>query len=108
MVLHIPDAGMNSLLKLLHVLFHVLGRFSPVISSVATSMPSSVYLMQKSAGQSGQFTKYIVCCKCHTLYRLDDAIIRTGTHESSKACCFIRFPNPPHKRFRAVCGQLLL
>lgn len=99
---------MNTLLKFLHLLFRVLGRFSPVISAMATAIPSSVYLMQKSAGHSGQFTKYVVCCKCHTLYKLDDAITCAGTHESSKACCYIRFPNHPHRRFRAVCGQQLL
>ena len=32
---YIPDSAMNSLLKFLHLHFHVLGRFSPVISAMA-------------------------------------------------------------------------
>ena len=105
---YISDAGMNSLLKFLCLLFRVLGRFSPVIATLTSSFPSSVYSLEKSIKHSIQFKKFVVCCKCHCLYRLDSSFILTGTHLTSKSCTFVRFPDHPLCRFRVACGQLLL
>ena len=97
---YIPDSAM-----FLHVVFCVLGRLSLEISSMASSIPSSVHLLGKFSGHSAEFMKYMVCPKCHHLYNFSDCITHTGY---SKPCNFIKFPNHPHSRHRAECGQLLL
>lgn len=77
--------------------------FSPEISSMASSIPSSVYSLGKFSGCSAEFLK---CLKCHHLCNFSDCITHTGY---SKTCSnFIKFLNHPHSRHRAECGQLLL
>ena len=105
---YIPDSAMNALLKFLCVLFSVLGRFSPVIASMASAIPSSVYSLGRAVGNSVGFMKYVVCPKCHKLYKLSDCISQVGARQSSTLCTFIQFPNHPYRRFRVECGQLLL
>lgn len=99
---------MTALLKFLRVVFQVLGQFSNVIASLAQSIPSSVYSLEKSIGHSVHFTKYVVCPKCHHLYKFDECVIHTGDRKRSKTCAFIQFPNHPQHRFRKECGHLLL
>ena len=54
---YIPDLAMNALLKFLHAFFCVLGRSSPVISSMVSSIPSSVHSLGKASRQSVDFLK---------------------------------------------------
>ena len=99
---YIPDSAMNALLKFLHAFFRVLGRSSPVISSMVSSIPSSVYSLGKASGQS---TKFVVCPKCHYLYKFNECVIVNEPFHNSKSCTFVRFP---HHSQRAECGHILL
>ena len=105
---YIPDSAMNALLKFLHVLFRVLGRSSPAISSLVSSIPSSVHSLGKTSRQSINFTKFVVCPKCHHLYKFDDCIIYRESIQDSKTCTFIRFPHHSQIKRRGECGHLLL
>lgn len=69
---YIPDACMNALLKFLCVLFKLLGLTSASISSMAAAIPTSVYKLQRYTGCSNYFTSYVVCPKCHYLYKYND------------------------------------
>ena len=69
---YMPDTAMNALLKFLHVLFIVLGHFSPKIASLVDLIPSSVYSLGKILGHSLQYTKYVVCPKCHRLCTFEE------------------------------------
>ena len=105
----IPDAAMDALLKFIGVLFRVLGRLSSVVASIALAIPNSVYRLRKTAKNSRNFTRYVVCPKCHQLYAFGDCVIVSGGQHSSKTCTYIRFPNHPHRRQRThECGQILM
>ena len=102
------DTAMNALLKFLHVLFIVLGHFSPKIASLVDLIPSSVYSLGKILGHSLHYTKYVVCPKRHRLYTFKECVTLTSGRQCSKTCTFVRFPNHPQHRFRRECGHLLL
>ena len=104
----IPDAAMNALLKFLSVLFRVMGRFSTFVASIAPTIPSSVFMLRKAGNKSSDFTKYVVCPRCHRLYRFSDCVTVLDEHQDSKTCTYVRFPNHPQERCRAECGCVLL
>ena len=105
----IPDAAMNALLKFIGVLLRVLGRLSPLVASVALAIPTSVYRLRQTAKNSIDFTRYVVCPKCHKLYTFSDCVTVSGEQRSSKTCTYICFPNHPHSRHRThECGQILM
>ena len=106
---YIPGAAINALLKFLSVLFRVLGPHSTVIAHLAASMPTSVYCLNKHVNPT-DIRYFVVCRKCHHLYKFDDCIDKLSTtgEKVSKLCSFIRFPNHTQERFRVECSQVLL
>ena len=105
---YITDACMNALLKFLCVLFKVLGLTSTRISSIAANFPSSVYKLRHHMDKAQQFDTFVVCSKCHQLYKFEDCLNDSEGDIFSKTCSYIRFPNHPLNRFRLQCGQPLL
>ena len=90
-------------------MLRILGRHSTVVGSLAVSIPSSVYNLNKHVRSSG--VRYlVVCCKCHQLYSFNNCVDKLDTtgEQYSKHCPFVRFPNHPQERFRIACGQVLL
>ena len=105
---YIPNRAMDALVKFLGVLFNVLGRFCSPIASMARIFPSSLYRLQKSVKNSADFTKFVVCPKCHKLYKFNDCITVAGAHQSSSTCMYVKFPSHPQLHRRRECGHLLL
>lgn len=105
---YITDACMNALLKFLCVLFKVLGLDSARISSIAATLPSSEYKLKHYLGKAQRLDTFVVCTKCHQLYKFEDCLNDGRVDSSSKTCSYIRFPNHPLNRFRLECGQPLL
>lgn len=104
----IPNAAMNALLKFLSVLFRVMGRFSAFVASVVPAIPPSVFMLRKASNNYSDFTKYVVCSRCHRLYRFSDCVTVSDEHQGSKTCAYVRFPNHPQARSRGECGCALL
>ena len=82
---YIPDAGMNSLLKFLHILFRILGRFSPVIANMTSSFPSSLYCLERSIQHSIQFKKLlfvvsVIVCTDLTIASLTLGFTKLANH----------------------------
>ena len=105
---YIPDRAIDALLKFLGVFFYVLGRFCSPMASLARIFPSSLYRLRKSIKNSADFTKFVVCPKCHKLYKFDDCITVAGAHQSSSTCIYVKFPSHPQLHRRHECGHLLL
>ena len=75
--------------------------------TIALAVPSSIYSLRKHHCHS-QIMKFVVCPKCHKLYRFDKCVILSRGQETSKTCDFVRFPNHPQVKQRSPCGATLL
>ena len=62
----------------------------------------------KVFGNDLKIYEYVVCRNCHSLYDFADCIVRTGRHEQSKLCHFVKFPNHPNISQRKECATELL
>lgn len=80
---YIPDAAINALLKFLHVLFVVLGRFSTLAASIASLFPSSIHMLRKELNEPKSVIKFVVCQKCHRLYNFDECVSLSGPNFSN-------------------------
>lgn len=101
----LSDAASNYILKFLTVF---LGLFSQIISPgnvIVAKVPSSIYTMRQMLGGIVEFTRFVVCRKCHHVYKLKNCKDRNGL---SKKCEFVIFPNHPQRRMRQPCGTILL
>ena len=104
---YISDTAMNLILKFMHVFFRVLSRFSSFLVPIASSMPSSTYLLRQTSHKIN-FKRYVVCPNCHRLYYYQDCITRCGSKLSSKTCPFVEFPNHTQHQHTTPCGHILL
>ena len=86
---YISEAAIECLLKFLHSLFVIIGRFSDIGSAIAQHLPKSVYSLRKFACVTDHFEKLVVCSKCNSVYKMSDCIERRGV---SKMCEFKEFP----------------
>ena len=75
---YIPEAAIECLLKFLHSLFVLIGKFSDIGSSIAQHMPKSVYSLKKFAGITDHFEKLVVCSKCNSVYKMNDCVQKTS------------------------------
>ncbi len=104
----IPNAAINLLVNFLNSLFLLLGKFSQTIQHIYTAFPKSLPAMLKLAGFRQPFSKFIVCCKCLTIYDYNQCIESIGSQRVSKKCQFIAYPNHTQHSRRKVCDYLLL
>lgn len=100
---YIPDSAVNCLLKFLYVFLCIIGRHSDFVAHLAASFPNSVYKLQKYFGIKEEFTRFVVCRKCYSVYEFKNCIDRHGVRLISKTCTYRSDPNS-----RLQCGALLL
>ena len=82
------------------------------LQSCLDLFPKTLYSAKKIAGLSSiddLFSKWVVCTKCHTLYRYEDSfkVLQNGRRVSQK-CSFVPFPNHTFASGRKRCGARLL
>lgn len=65
---YIPDAALDYLIKFLCVFFSVVSRSSAFVSNITQTFPKSLYELRKRYSVAQSFKKYVVCCKCCTIY----------------------------------------
>ena len=103
------DAVINAVLKFMKTFFRVVGQFSEFVAQLSQAIPSSLYALRKNTlDENTEFMKFVVCPKCHKLYRFADCVEKNQGLESSKKCAFIRYPLHPHSMRRKPCDSLLL
>lgn len=90
----ISNAAISWLLKFLHALLLLLGKFSCKISAIANAFPRSLYHYNNLIFQDS-FKKFNVCKRCDSIYTHDECI-------RVKNCSY-----KPYPRSRG-CGELLL
>ena len=88
---YIPDYALECLLKFLYTLFVIIGRSSEVAKNIAEQLPRSMYSLRKYVGVANNFEKFVVCCKCNSIYNMKDCFERPGVSKfqefSSKSPC---------------------
>lgn len=108
-VFHIPDSAMEFLITFLKKLFHVISLSNGWFRDLASGFPSSLYYLKKKLNLlEDKFTKYVVCPKCHALYKFENCHTIVGGQNVSKRCSFIKFPNHRQQWRRKECGASLL
>ena len=90
---YLPDAALKSLLKFLHTVLVIIGRYSDFVARMADAFPTSLYLLHKYFGISEDFKRYVVCKKCYSVYDYKFCIERIGTTSHSKLCTHKEHPN---------------
>ena len=95
------------LLCFLHILFGIVGQFSPVVAIMANTFPKSKYNAQKAVGIDISFTKFVLCPKCFKRYDFKDTWQMVDSHQLINNCSFVLYPNHPHRSRRTPNTPLL-
>lgn len=108
---HISDRAIAYLLAFLSALFSHLSSEtnSPShIQNFCNNCPKTLYSARKVLKLKRSVEKYVVCPRCHHLYKESDCIsIVQGKHTSCE-CEFVKFPHHPHAVRRKKCGVSLM
>ena len=108
-VFYIPDSAMEYFITFLKRLFQVISHSNIWFQDIASGFPSSLYNLKKKLNLlDDKFTKYVVCPKCHSIYKFEDCFHIAGGQNVSKHCAFIKFPNHRQHWRRKECGAPLL
>ena len=71
--------------------------------------PTTLYSMRKQLKLKSPCTTYVVCPKCHTLYKKADCFkTRSDGSTTTLWCTHIKFPNHPRSTNRKECGTELM
>ena len=106
---NITDSCLEMLIKFIKVFFSALAKHFHVLKDIALSLPTSLYTYQSLIGcQEDKFIRYVVCTKCHKLYKLSDAFTTIQGEKVSQKCSNVLFPQHPRKGNRKPCGQSLM
>ena len=106
---HISDNAMEFLLGALKQCFEVAGMSSQWLFGVAIAFPGTLYYFRKELGfVKDSFVKYVVCTKCHSLYKFDQCYRTVGSSRVPNKCSFVKFPNHRQGWRRQKCGTALL
>ena len=101
--------AVGHLIKFFHTLLDSLSHYSAFIASLAALFPPSIYLAKKYLKLDKEnFSRFVVCAGCHTLYHFRDCYERVGSQHVAKVCSHVPFPNHPHASRRKACGHKLV
>ena len=107
----LSDNALDVLLRFLAMFFRSLGqRVTALPTSFIDALPSSIHSARKVAGsERDRFDRYVCCSGCHSLYSLDECVIRMPDGQlESKKCSYVQFPSHPQCQHRKPCGTLLM
>ena len=101
-VYRVSNAAMNTLLKFISAFVRVVGKFT--IGQESTVFPHTVsrahsYLRNT---HNDDFTVYVVCPKCDSIYEYDDCVVYVQGKKQSKHCKHIAYPNHPNVSRRSA------
>ena len=83
--------------------------FSFLPQSFISKLPRSVRAARSCKSGQTDFTRYVCCRSCYSIYPWDDCINKLDSGEiESKVCSFKRFPHHPQLQHRHSCGTTLM
>ena len=85
----LTDQALAWLLKFLCSLLNVLGMFSNKLQDISSELPQSVYSLTNCVFSDtvDLFKKRAVCKRCHSIYRFQDCVERTGSINAHTVLC---------------------
>lgn len=109
---HISDKALDTLFLILKVILSFLNRFVNFgfLIHALNCIPQSLKQAKKMAGLiHDEFSKYVVCPECDSLYDFDNVVKRDRRNGNvSATCTTVHFPHHPHKSKRKACGAALM
>ena len=100
---------MAFLITFLKRLFEIISWSNTWFQDIAAGFPSSLYSLKKELHLlNDKFVKYVVCPKCHNIYKFEDCYYSIEGRHVSKRCTFIKFPQHRQQWRRQECGTSLL
>ena len=108
----ISDRALSHLLLffsvlLRHLSFHV--QNSPLLVTFVNKFPTTLYTLRKQLKQNSSYTTYIVCPRCHSLYKESECLpVTDSVGAFSPMCDYVEYPNHPQIARRKKCGTNLL
>ena len=81
---------------------------SGVLRDFLLHFPRTLYSLKQWVNLSKSFEEYVVCARCHTLYKKSECILRLPSGERGLKCDYVRYPNHPQRAHRKKCGTELM
>lgn len=108
-VFKISDTAINVLFSFFALFFATIARTKPTVThSFAGLLPMSKHVACSRLSSGKQFTRYVCCPACHSIYNRKECIILgQNGHSESKHCSFQKYPNHPQTQHRNECGHRL-
>ena len=102
--------AVNALVSFLHYFLKFLAKFAPVLVALSSIFPKSLHMLHKHVGlNKDDFTKYVVCKSCHSIYLYEDCFEKLSNGQSVPiTCTYYAFPQHPNMSQRKACGHRLL
>lgn len=101
----ITDRALAHFLRFQSACYDYLGKKSDFCSEIAKDVPATLPNLKKKVGHTSEFTRYVICEQCKSLYDYKDCYVDVGGKKEPKFCTYIALPNST-KRKR--CGHPLL
>ena len=108
----VSDAGVMALLSVLSKIFKMLSRNfdeGSILQQLAVALPTTLNGTMSLIGlDKDNFTLYIVCPRCSSVFSYDSGFSVTNGQRASNCCLHVPWPNHifPSKRLR--CGEILM
>lgn len=108
----VSDRALSHLLTFLSVLFSHLCSYVkevPYFIAFAKTFPTTLYSLRKCLKLKNSYVTYVVCPRCHTLYKESQCLV-TGSDgvTASLKCSHIEYPDHPQQAHRKKCGAELM
>lgn len=108
----VSDVGINVVLAFLanFILLLVTVFGAQQLQEFVSQLPRCVVSARAYlGGNRDDFSKYVSCQKCHSVYNLENStILQLDKSIVSTKCNFIRFPQHPKQVHRQPCGTFLM
>ena len=105
----ISDSAVAALLSFLSTLFLAFTGVNKFFQAVYENFPRTIKsLWDLNGNQRGAFTKFVVCPKFYSLYKVTDCYYINRGERHAKQCTFIEFLNHRQRQRRAPCGADLV
>ena len=90
------------------MLFTILATCSSTIAKISELFPKSFHTMKDILKlNEDDFTRFVVCPKCHSIYRFEECFIDSAC-KIPRLCSTCEYPHHPHRSRRLPCGAKLL
>jgi hypothetical protein len=105
----VSDKALDVLIHFISAVFQSIGTIFPTVAGFALIFPKSLNLLRKQLGiDKDNFTKYVVCKKCESMYEFQDCYFERLGRTVVKKCPYVEYQNHRQAFRRTACNEPLL